>query len=216
MSNHRHVCGAHFNNIYQAITASSSKDNIMDSSSCPVNSKVTHANLLHARWSCRYNKKVVSNRTGISYNVSYSAQGLKELSVSGHKHIYSKKLENLQTSLSSSPKTAKKQNERFERSQRRVFSKHMPSNGGDITLSDKLRICRHRKFLFSNIRGLRLPIKHLQYKKRREIPWQKDYNFLLPYDGLMPTVEPYNPIPKGFIPVKYRNIIPQNPIYSAK
>ncbi|PKY56355.1 hypothetical protein RhiirA4_428191 [Rhizophagus irregularis] len=213
MSNHRHACGGHFNNIYRAITIASSKDNVMDASASPSNTKVTHANLLHAQWSSKYTKKMVSYRTGRSYNVSYSARNLDILQVSGHRHIYSKRLTNFQESLSSNSKTAKLQNERYERSQRRVFKKYMPSTGGDLTFTDKLRIHRHKKFVSSNIRDVRYPIKHLQYSKAREIPWQKDYNFLLPYDGLIPTVAPYNPTPKGFISVKYRNIIPPDPIY---
>ncbi|PKY61312.1 hypothetical protein RhiirA4_486118 [Rhizophagus irregularis] len=216
MSNRRHACGAHFTNIYREITISSSKKEIdKDALAHPINNKVSHANLLHARWSSKHTKKVVSYRTGRSYNVSYTARGSDLLQVSGHKHIYSKRLWNFQESLSSNPKTAKLQNERYERSQRRVFKKYMPPSGGDLTFTDKWRISRHKKFVSSNIRDVRCPIKHLQYTKAREIPWQKDYNFLLPYDGLIPTVAPYNPRPKGFIPIKYRNIIPPDPIYST-
>ncbi|CAB4426216.1 unnamed protein product [Rhizophagus irregularis] len=152
MSNHRHACGGHFNNIYRAITIASSKDNVMDASASPSNTKVTHANLLHAQWSSKYTKKVVSYRTGRSYNVSYSARNLDILQVSGHRHIYSKRLTNFQESLSSNSKTAKLQNERYERSQRRVFKKYMPSTGRDLTFTDKLRIHRHKKFVSSNIR----------------------------------------------------------------
>ncbi|PKY60246.1 hypothetical protein RhiirA4_430979 [Rhizophagus irregularis] len=146
------------------------------------NTKVTHANLLHARWSSKYNKKVISTRT---------------------------------ESLSSNSNTAKKQNIRFERSERRVFNQHKPCKGEDLNLSEKSRISRRCKFLFSGVPSLKIPIKHLQYKKAQDTPWQKDYNFLLPYDGLIPTVAPYNPKPKGFIPVKYRDIIPPDPIYST-
>ncbi|PKY61883.1 hypothetical protein RhiirA4_487483 [Rhizophagus irregularis] len=91
----------------------------------------------------------------------------------------------------------------------------MPSIG-DLTNSIKRRICHNKKFLSSDIRAVSIPINHVQYKKAREIPWQNDYKFLLPYDSrLIPTVAPYNPKPKGFIPVKYQNIIPRDPIYST-
>ncbi|PKY61882.1 hypothetical protein RhiirA4_487482 [Rhizophagus irregularis] len=93
MSNHRHACGTHFSNIYRAITiASLKKETDMDSSNYSINSKVSHANLLHARWSSKYTKTVMSHRTGRSYDVSYSARNLVALRASGHKHIYSKKL----------------------------------------------------------------------------------------------------------------------------
>ncbi|PKY52188.1 hypothetical protein RhiirA4_469669 [Rhizophagus irregularis] len=214
MSNHRHACGAHFKNIYRDITVASSKEKTTDLPISPANTKITHANLLHARWSSKYTKKVQSNRTGRSYNVSYSARGLNELKVSSYKHIYSKRLTNFQTSLSGHSNVAKKQNERFERSERRRFNQDRLSTSKDLNPSDKARIGRRTRFLFSGIREIKIPIKHLQYKKARKIFWQKDYKFLLPYDGLMPTVEPYNPRPKGFIPMKYRDIIPPDPIYT--
>ncbi|CAB4404235.1 unnamed protein product [Rhizophagus irregularis] len=202
------------NNIYRDITVASSKEKTTDLPISPANTKITHANLLHARWSSKYTKKVQSNRTGRSYNVSYSARGLNELKVSSYKHIYSKRLTNFQTSLSGHSNVAKKQNERFERSERRRFNQDRLSTSKDLNPSDKARIGRRTRFLFSGIREIKIPIKHLQYKKARKIFWQKDYKFLLPYDGLMPTVEPYNPRPKGFIPMKYRDIIPPDPIYT--
>ncbi|PKY59963.1 hypothetical protein RhiirA4_516873 [Rhizophagus irregularis] len=98
---------------------------------------------------------------------------------------------------------------------RRIFNKHMPRHGGDLTLSDYLKIGRRHKFLFTEKRGLKLPIKHLLYKKEECNPYQEDYRFLIPYEGTISTVDPYDPVPKMFIPVKYRKIIPPDPIYSS-
>ncbi|CAB4439234.1 unnamed protein product [Rhizophagus irregularis] len=186
-----------------------------DDETGPINSKITHANLLHARWSSKYKKQVVSLRTGRSYQVHYSARDLYDIKDSVNTHIYSKKLDNFKVSLSSKSRTAKKQNERYARSTRRIFSKHMPIHG-NLTQSDYLRIGRRHKFIFTEKRSIKFPIKHLHYRQARCTPYQQDYHFLIPYEGTMCTVEPYNLTPNMFIPVKYRNIIPPDPsIYSS-
>ncbi|CAB4439171.1 unnamed protein product [Rhizophagus irregularis] len=77
LSNNRHACGLHFSKIYQEIMNSFNKKN--DDETGPINSKITHANLLHARWSSKYKKQVVSLRTGRSYQVHYSARDLYDI-----------------------------------------------------------------------------------------------------------------------------------------
>ncbi|CAG8678887.1 404_t:CDS:2, partial [Rhizophagus irregularis] len=61
------------------ISVSSTNRNI--SKDLPIfnNSKVSHANLLHTRWSSNYKKDIFSNRTGISYQASYSAYSLDHI-----------------------------------------------------------------------------------------------------------------------------------------
>ncbi|GBC27560.2 hypothetical protein GLOIN_2v1788988 [Rhizophagus irregularis DAOM 181602=DAOM 197198] len=42
------------------------------------------------------------------------------------------------------------------------------------------------------------------------------FNDITSSDQLIPTVAPFNSIPIMFVPMKYRNIIPSQPIYNDK
>ncbi|PKY59962.1 hypothetical protein RhiirA4_483143 [Rhizophagus irregularis] len=87
LSNNRHACGLHLSKVHQEITNSFKKN---DDATGPINSKITHTNLLHARWQSYYKKQVVSLRTGRSYQVHYNARDLYDIKESRRRHIYSK------------------------------------------------------------------------------------------------------------------------------
>ncbi|CAG8452375.1 8070_t:CDS:2 [Rhizophagus irregularis] len=156
----------------------------------PVNDKRSHANLLHDRWNCRWKKDVVSQRLGISYKESYLARTKGLVIHHVNKQMYRKWLD--------------------------TFSEH---NRLD-TMKHQLITAQRYRFLFLPSQYIYKPIKYLQYTHGLDYP---DYGFKIPYnqeitpkkDLLIYTVEQYNPIPNGFFPSKYKDIIPKKPLYTA-
>lgn len=82
----------------------------------------------------------------------------------------------------------------------------------------RLITAQRYRFLYTPQQFIYKPIKHLLYTKGID---HGPYDFETPFLGKyipvpVHTVEPYNPIPKMFIPHKYRDIIPQDPLYTDK
>ncbi|POG65686.1 hypothetical protein GLOIN_2v1781434 [Rhizophagus irregularis DAOM 181602=DAOM 197198] len=88
------------------------------------------------------------------------------------------------------------------------------------TMKHQLITAQRYRFLFLPSQYIYKPIKYLQYTHGLDYP---DYGFKIPYnqeitpkkDLLIYTVEQYNPIPNGFFPSKYKDIIPKKPLYTA-
>ncbi|PKY56014.1 hypothetical protein RhiirA4_475965 [Rhizophagus irregularis] len=108
--------------------------------------KVSHANLLYNRWYLRTTKSIFSQRLGISYTSTYRARDSQHV---GHRHMYSKKIHNLQHTPSYNPRTAKKQKMRFERSYRRIFNGMKISVDANDEWSKKLSMARKKNFFIS-------------------------------------------------------------------
>ncbi|EXX69482.1 uncharacterized protein OCT59_007970 [Rhizophagus irregularis] len=133
-------------------------------------------------------------------------------------------MNNFQLTPSPNRRTAKKQQIRFERSCRRILSQEVTKPDAVSSTSTKLAAAKKGRFLFLPSQKFTTPLKHLRYKKTVDTPKQKDYNFTIPHyfamtspsvpiGEILYTVSPYNPIPDMFIPIKYRDIIPPDPIY---
>ncbi|PKY61325.1 hypothetical protein RhiirA4_486149 [Rhizophagus irregularis] len=181
-----------------------------------VNDKRSHANLLHDRWNRRWKKDIISHRLRISYKETYLAR--TKGSVLHHKnlHMYRKRLDTFSVTRSKKVKTAKAQEKRHQRACRRIF--HAKEHNRMDTTRHRLTTAQRYRFLFLPSQYIYKPIKHLQYTHGLDYP---DYGFKIPYinrtderDTLVHTVEQYNPIPNMFIPLKYRDIIPKEPLYT--
>ncbi|PKC02738.1 hypothetical protein RhiirA5_424795 [Rhizophagus irregularis] len=127
-------------------------------------------------------------------------------------------------------KTKKRQEIRFARLCRRIFNK--PEHNQRNTPRHRLNTARRYRFLFLLSQYINKPIKHLKYTHGLDHP---NYGFVTPYRidqhdnekklissttftnkyslEVFHTVAPYRPYPDMFIPHKYRNIIPKDPIY---
>ncbi|PKK79001.1 hypothetical protein RhiirC2_705367 [Rhizophagus irregularis] len=163
----------------------------------------------------------------ISYNNTSTIPNAKyQISLYGNKHMYRKRLSNFQLQQSKHPVVKKKQVARFLRACRRVFKikEHNPPD-----------LYRHRSQYVNK------PVKHLTYNHGLV---SDVYNFRTPHyyktsnhvtlraDGRQttisqarlspaylstagyPWVQPYQPYPNMFIPYKYRDIIPKDPLYT--
>ncbi|PKY57373.1 hypothetical protein RhiirA4_478388, partial [Rhizophagus irregularis] len=162
------------------------------------NCKSYHTNLLFERWHNNEKKTVFSRRLGITFEESIHARTDNGTRRTFNKHMYKKKLFNFSFSRSDNARVSKAQEIRFERSKRRIFNskEHNPLNRR-----------RHRLITAQRYRFLYTHSQHYSYA----IPTD-DVSFLNPTIG----VAPYNPIPDMFIPAKYRNIIPKDPIYDEQ
>jgi len=98
---------------------------------------------------------------------------------------------------------------------------------------DYLTIARKYRFIFLKSQYVKAPIRHLLYKRSNTCPNANDYPFMVPFfmtnsfhkkkfishlnnstrSGPSAPPSNFNPIPDMFIPMKYRDIIPKNPIY---
>ncbi|CAB4389861.1 unnamed protein product [Rhizophagus irregularis] len=199
-----------------------------------INNKSSHANLLYYRWLNGKSKRITSRRLGISYDSNIHARDPSTKLKVNNRHMYRKRLSNFQYNLSPNIRTQKHQDIRFKRTCRRIFNKmHLPSNR-KATNQDYLAIARKYRFLFLKSQYVNTPIRHLLYKHSDSIPTANDYPFLVPYFAMDsnhkkqimtrltnaststgPSAPPddYNPIPDIYIPEKYHDIIPKDPIY---
>ncbi|EXX53209.1 uncharacterized protein OCT59_025478 [Rhizophagus irregularis] len=236
MSQHRRACVIHqhvfvktqcFNNIKQ-------KDiqNPATTSTDFVNNKASHANLLYYRWLDSKTKRITSRRLGISYDSNIHARDSLSITKRDNRHMYRKSLSNFKYDLSPNLRTQKQQEICFKRTCHRVFNKmRLPSNR-EAKNQDYLAIARKYRFLFLKSQYVKVPIRHLLYKYAHTIPNADDYPFLVPFFAIdanhkkqimtklsqVPTAlsappSDYNPIPDIFIPSKYHDIIPKDPIY---
>ncbi|CAB4380841.1 unnamed protein product [Rhizophagus irregularis] len=199
-----------------------------------INNKSSHANLLYYRCLNGKLKRITSRRLGISYDSNIHARDPSTKLKVNNRHMYRKRLSNFQYNLSPNIRTQKHQDIRFKRTCRRIFNKmHLPSNR-KATNQDYLAIARKYRFLFLKSQYVNTPIRHLLYKHSDSIPTANDYPFLVPYFAMDsnhkkqimtrltnaststgPSAPPdnYNPIPDIYIPEKYHDIIPKDPIY---
>ncbi|PKB92185.1 hypothetical protein RhiirA5_387855, partial [Rhizophagus irregularis] len=148
--------------------------------------------------------------------------------------MYRKCLTKFQRDLSPNLRTQKQQDIRFKCTCRRVFNKMRLPPDRKATNQDYLAITRKYRFVFMKNQKVKIPIRHLSYKQCDSIPNADDYSFLVPYfatdfnhkqqiitkltqasssTGPSAPPENYNPIPDVFIPKKYHDIIPKDPIY---
>ncbi|PKY56499.1 hypothetical protein RhiirA4_476834 [Rhizophagus irregularis] len=232
MSKHRRACVTHQRQLFREISVQKSNFNGAH------NSKAFHANLIYDRWKNKSNKSVFSNRLGISYQESIHARDVKSVLEYGNKHMYRKRLNCFELKQSNYLNVRVKQEVRFLRSCRRVF-KTKEQNIPDLN-RHRLRAAQRHRFLFLKSQYVNKPIKHLVYNHGLV---SDDYGFSTPHyykttnyatphaDGRpivrgynrfispiplrdQPWVENYNPYPDMFVPHKYRNIIPTDPIFT--
>uniref|UniRef100_U9U9B2 DUF8211 domain-containing protein n=1 Tax=Rhizophagus irregularis (strain DAOM 181602 / DAOM 197198 / MUCL 43194) TaxID=747089 RepID=U9U9B2_RHIID len=198
------------------------------------NDKSSHANLLYYRWLNGKSKHITSRQLGISYNSNIQARDPSTTFKKGKKYMYRKCLAKLEHSWSPNLRTQKQQDIRFKRSCRRVFNKLRPPPDHKVNNQDYLAIARRHHFLFMKSQKINAPVRHLSYKQCDSILNANDYSFLVPYfttdfnhkqqimtkltqasssTGPSAPPENYDPIPDVFIPKKYHDIIPKDPIY---
>ncbi|CAB5159052.1 unnamed protein product [Rhizophagus irregularis] len=152
MSHNRRACVSHqknldiFHNI--KIPTPLSNDN--------VNNKQFHATLTHKQWQHRVKKHIYSNRLGISYDVSYLANGHKFLSTHNDRRMY------------------RKRSVFYNRGNNKNTHRHVN------TLDEKLHRARQHRFLFLPSQNINKPIQHLKYHKRLELRDEEHYNFPIP------------------------------------
>lgn len=147
--------------------------------------------------------------------------------------MYSCGLQDLHFTPSHKKTTAKLQKTHFDRACKRLFNKVKLRPDAILNYAQCLCTARKHKFLFSPNQKFKYGISHLTYKKARVLPNTDEYNFKIPFqlaksfipihtplpvdddiiEGTILTVLPYNPTPNMFIPHKYRNIIPPDPLY---
>uniref|UniRef100_U9T2B7 DUF8211 domain-containing protein n=1 Tax=Rhizophagus irregularis (strain DAOM 181602 / DAOM 197198 / MUCL 43194) TaxID=747089 RepID=U9T2B7_RHIID len=198
------------------------------------NDKSSHANLLYYRWLNGKSKRITSRRLGILYNSNIHARDPSTTFNKGKRHMYRKCLAKFEHSWSPNLRTQKQQDIRFKRSCRRVFNKMRLPPNHKVTNQDYLATARRHHFLFMKSQKIKAPIRHLSYKQCDSIPNANDYLFLVPYfatdfnhkqqimtkltqasssTGPSAPPENYNPISDVFIPKKYHDIIPKDPIF---
>ncbi|CAG8767158.1 8169_t:CDS:2, partial [Rhizophagus irregularis] len=177
-------------------------------------------------------KRITSRRLDISYDSNIHARDSLSITKRGNRHMYHRSLSNFKYDLSPNLRIQKQQEIRFKRTCRRVFNKmRLPSNR-KAKNQDYLAIARKYRFLFLKSQYVKVPVRHLLYKHSNKIPNADDYPFLVPFFAMdanhkkqimtklshvptAPLAPPadYNPIPDMFIPSKYHDIIPKDPIY---
>ncbi|PKY59627.1 hypothetical protein RhiirA4_515954 [Rhizophagus irregularis] len=141
--------------------------------------------------------------------------------------MYRKRLTDFQLKQSNYPKVKEKQETRFLRACRRVF-KTKEQNIPDLN-RHRLRAARRYRFLYLKSQYVNKPVKHLIYNhglvsedyanradSRAGRPTIRGYNHLISVTPLsnQPWVREYDPYPDMFIPHKYRDIIPKDPLYT--
>ncbi|GBC41204.2 hypothetical protein GLOIN_2v1764372 [Rhizophagus irregularis DAOM 181602=DAOM 197198] len=152
-----------------------------------VNNKQFHATHTYNQWH-NYNKKhIYSNRLGISYDVSYLANGYKYLHMYKDRRMYRKRLDNFCSHHSDSSKRSIKQKSRFQRACRSIFynrGNNKKSHHSVDNLEDKLHRARQHRFLFLPSQHINKPIQHLKYHKRLVLRDEIYYNFPIPPESL--------------------------------
>ncbi|CAB4434971.1 unnamed protein product [Rhizophagus irregularis] len=224
MSKSRRGCGLHF--AQQSLPLTVRRND--------ANNKALHANLLYERWSKKESKIVVSRRTGVSYTKSYTARSVENLLFGRQRNMYNLHLSRLHFTPSHNHNTARKQKAHFDRSCRRVFNLVKLRPGAIINRAVRSTTAKKHKFLYKESQKISSRISHLKHNKARISPQANKFKFNIPIyrqnspsarvqqlvdedvemiEGTILTVPAYNPLPNMFIPHKYRNIIPPDPIY---
>ncbi|GBC32698.2 hypothetical protein RIR_jg12093.t1 [Rhizophagus irregularis DAOM 181602=DAOM 197198] len=199
-----YACGIHLSQAFKEIVISKAPKVKKDTTVDFTNDKSAHANLLFCRWQYGRTKEVFSNRLGISYSSEtyHAARDATSILHLGNKHMYRKTLSNFRVTTSTNLCTKKKQEKRFERSCRRVFNRTKSQPGIDHSPSDRLAIAKRYHLLFLPSQSLRQKLtSHLL------IP--------LPHHRLYAQLHLIIQFRIMFIPHKYRDIIPTEPLYST-
>uniref|UniRef100_U9UFP4 DUF8211 domain-containing protein n=3 Tax=Rhizophagus irregularis TaxID=588596 RepID=U9UFP4_RHIID len=235
MSDFRRACVLHqpsfFKNDVFIHIKNVKKELNVDSTNPSLKPKIFHANLLYTHWNTHRTKRIYSRRLGISYEETIHARDRHSITHLNNKHIYRKKLCNLSIRRSHNPRVSKAQETRFDRAKRRIFNTK-EHNRMDL-IQHKYATAQRYRFLFSETQFVLKPIKHLLYNQGLH---HGNYKFWTPFFGrpgkrfmtttindtppslplITYTVAPYNPTPNMFIPHKYRNIIPKEPLYTEE
>ncbi|CAG8775232.1 14627_t:CDS:1, partial [Rhizophagus irregularis] len=235
MSDFRRACVLHqplfFKNDVFIHIKNVKKELNVDSTNPSLKPKIFHANLLYTHWNTHRTKRIYSRRLGISYEETIHARDRHSITHLNNKHIYRKKLCNLSIRRSHNPRVSKAQETRFDRAKRRIFNTK-EHNHMDL-IQHKYATAQRYRFLFSETQFVLKPIKHLLYNQGLH---HGNYKFWTPFFGrpgkrfmtttindtppslplITYTVAPYNPTPNMFIPHKYRNIIPKEPLYTEE
>ncbi|EXX70220.1 hypothetical protein RirG_089440 [Rhizophagus irregularis DAOM 197198w] len=132
--------------------------------------------------------------------------------------MYSKRIENLRPFPSKNPKTALKQQERFQRACRRIFTTKTISTSTSSSSKEKYR------FLFLDQQSIRKPLKHLQYRVKPTLPIGQHYLYRTPVHLISPPEKEKStppPIVRAKIPGIPDDLLPfvpdkHKPIYSQK
>ena len=131
MSCDRTACSLHQKNFFHNLSLSATKSdstNSFDSSQISshkdINNKIEHANRTFAKWTGSLNKKIFSNRLGISYDTSIRAVSHRKLLFSPDNipsPMYVKAFDNYQENFSIYDRTKLRQVSRLNRLKNRVF-----------------------------------------------------------------------------------------------
>ncbi|EXX71580.1 hypothetical protein RirG_077230 [Rhizophagus irregularis DAOM 197198w] len=187
MSHNRRACVSHQKNldIFHNI-----KKHTPVSNNNIINNKRFHANRTYFRWHNSVTKHIYSNRLGISYDVSYLANGYKSFHIYKDCRMYHKRLDNFRSHHSDSSKRSKKQKTHFQRACRSVFynrGNNKKSQKRVDSLEEKLRCAKQHRFLFLPSQHINKPIQHLKYHKKVVLRDEKHYNFYIPPDPIIKT-----------------------------
>ncbi|CAG8759047.1 6756_t:CDS:2 [Rhizophagus irregularis] len=215
MSNNRHGCGLHFFKKYPNGIVLVRDENGDFTPKNQHQNKQLHANLTFDRWIKKESKSIFSSRTGISYNSRYIVCNSNRKFRPGHTYIYHKLMNNFQITPSPNPRTARNQKIRFKRSYRRILSQEVIKPCAVSSTSKTVDIPKQKDYNFT--------IPHYFGTNTNTTNRLKaSYNISITTattsasvlnNEILYTVAPYNPIPDMFIPVKYQDIIPPDPIY---
>ncbi|PKK61275.1 hypothetical protein RhiirC2_792034, partial [Rhizophagus irregularis] len=174
-----------------------------------INNKISHAKSLFHSWQTINVKHVHSNRLGISYDVSYQANGRKYLDKHNDRRMYRKRLYNLDFKYSDDNEGTNisiRQQRRFERSCRSVFndrSQKPPSRNPATSRSDQLRLSKQHRFLVDHLQHINKPVMHLKYKKCSTRFDPTLYNFPIPYHLDRVQVKEHVMVNEPLIPQNY-------------
>ncbi|PKY41851.1 hypothetical protein RhiirA4_455527 [Rhizophagus irregularis] len=163
----RHACAQHhsfvmFNKKFSLEENSTPlKDNII------LNNKSVHANIVYEKYNNNKVQKIFSNRLGISYQTQYIARELNAISPPNEVEgpMYTKLMDGFTRTLSANPRTAKRQNIRFDRAKRRVFELKDKSAIFALKLRYKNKLANHHRFLFYHSQKMRIKVPHLKFNK---------------------------------------------------
>ncbi|RGB40668.1 hypothetical protein C1646_798457 [Rhizophagus diaphanus] len=183
MNYNRHACIRHHHlivkNLVNHTTTPSPARN--DNS---LNTKYWHSNHVYSKWKTNSTNTVYSNRLGISYHTRYVARDVSLLLPPHQSYgpMYRKRLEGFEQRYSPNPKTARRQNARFNRACRRVF-KNCSSDRQRAPMNiQRDNAGRQRKFLYHSNQHINSRIWHLTYNAAlfKDVPMVHRFRF--PHD----------------------------------
>ena len=150
-----------------------------------------HSNLIHQRWKSKEIKTIYSNRLGITYTSRYVNNKHKSNDSDGSDYMYYKRLENFNRTKSTSTRTQRRQNSRFDRACRRIFNKDKKLKS-DTKYRQRLRATKFN-FLLDRKQFCQKRVQHQKHV------WRNGFNIFKPYH------HPPAPLSNGYIdePIVY-------------